>query len=35
MKTLQETLRSMDPNELVDVFLDHHSVDLMKDFSDN
>ena len=35
MKTLQETLRSTDPNKLVDAFLDQHPVDLMKDFADN
>lgn len=35
MKTLQETLRSMDPNKLIDAFLDQHPVDLMKDFVDD
>ena len=35
MKTLQETLRSTDPNGLIDAFLDQHPVDLMKDFADN
>lgn len=35
MKTLQETLRSTDPNALVDAFLDQHPVDLMKAFADN
>ena len=35
MKTLQETLRSTDPNKLIDAFLDQHPVDLMKDFADD
>lgn len=35
MKTLQETLRLTDPDELIDAFLDQHPVDLIKDFVDN